>query len=54
MFVIVGILIGAFWGASKAKKRGGNRLDIIQYAAIHAILLAILGLFVTIVIERML
>ncbi|SFM12797.1 hypothetical protein [Shimia aestuarii] len=53
MFVLFGAILGAIIGGGLAKKRGGKRLDIIQYAAIYAIAFAILGLFLTIFIHRM-
>lgn len=52
MIVIAGALVGAVLGAVLARKRGGNRLDMLQYAAGFAILLAVAGLFLTILIER--
>jgi uncharacterized protein YqgC (DUF456 family) len=54
MIVLAGLLGGAAFGAWQAKRRGGNRLDMAQYGAVHGIIGAIVGLFVTIGIERML
>jgi len=51
MIVIVSALIGAVLGGVTAKRRGGNRLDIAQYAGSFAIVFAILGLFATIALE---
>ncbi|MGB3313666.1 MAG: hypothetical protein WBB85_04595 [Albidovulum sp.] len=53
MIFFPAILIGAALGWYRAAKRGGNRLDKLQYAGTHAILFAILGLFVTIILHRM-
>ena len=53
MIVLAGLLGGAFWGGMTARKRGGNRRDIAQYAAVHAIIWGIVGLFVTLGIDRM-
>lgn len=53
MIVLAGLVFGAVFGAYTARKRGGNRLDMAQYAAGYAIALMLLGLFVTIFIERM-
>ncbi len=53
MFVIGGLVIGALWGGISAKRRGGRPADIAQYAAVYAIALGILGLFVTIAVERL-
>jgi len=52
MIVLAGLVFGAVFGAYTARKRGGNRLDMAQYAAGYAIALMLLGLFVTIFIER--
>lgn len=52
MIVIAGALIGALWGGWSAKKRGGSRLDILQYAAVYAIALALVGMIATVFIER--
>ncbi|MDA5556309.1 hypothetical protein [Shimia sp. MMG029] len=53
MFVIIGALLGAVLGGAIAKKRGGKRLDILQYSAVYAMIFAMLGLFVTLAIHRM-
>lgn len=53
MLVIGGLVIGALWGAFSARRRGGKPADIAQYAAVYAIVLGILGLFLTILIERL-
>jgi hypothetical protein len=53
MIVIAGALGGAAWGAWLAKKRGGLKKDIAQYAAAFAILWSVIGLIATIVVERM-
>jgi hypothetical protein len=54
MIVIFGAFAGAILGWRNASKRGGNRLDIAQYAGVGAIVGALLGLFATIGVERML
>lgn len=53
MIIIAGLLGGAAWGAVTARKRGGNRFDIAQYAAVWGIIGALLGLVATIAIDRM-
>ena len=53
MIVIAGLLFGALFGALQARKRQGTGFDIAQYAAAHAILFALLGLFVTILIDKL-
>ena len=52
MIVILSFLLGAAIGAFKARKRGGNVADMLQYGAVYAIIFGIVGLFVTIIIDR--
>jgi hypothetical protein len=54
MFVIGGFLLGAIGGSLRAKARGGKLADILQYAVVHAILFGLLGLFLTLILDRML
>lgn len=54
MIILGGLVVGALFGAWRAQARQGNRLDIAQYAAVHAIAFALVGLFATIALERML
>lgn len=54
MIVLAGVVAGAFIGAQTARKRGGNRLDMAQYAAVWGMIGGVVGLFATIAIERML
>jgi hypothetical protein len=53
MIVIAGLLIGAAFGWVRAGRRGGNRLDKLQYAGVHAILFAAVSMVLTIGIDRM-
>ncbi len=53
MIVVAGFLGGGILGAITAKRRGGKPADMAQYAAGYAIALGLLGLFATIIIERM-
>lgn len=48
MILPVAFLIGALIGWFRASKRGGNRLDCLQYAAGHGIGLLLLVLVITI------
>lgn len=52
MIVIVAFVVGAAFGALRAKKRGGNRLDMAQYGAVYGIVLALIATFITIMITR--
>ncbi len=49
---LAGLLIGALLGALGARRQGGKRLDLLQWAAVGAIIGGIVGLFVLILIER--
>lgn len=52
MIVIIAAVIGAVWGGWKAKARKGKTADILQYAVVHALLFAIVGLFATLILDR--
>lgn len=53
MIVIAGLVLGAVLGSVTAAKRGGKRLDMLQYAAGYGIAFCLLGVVLTIFIERM-
>ncbi len=53
MIVIVLAIVGALIGGFTARKRGGNRKDIAQYAAGYAMAFLLVGMIVTVVIDRM-
>ena len=53
MIVIVMGLIGAIIGGRTASRRQGNRKDIAQYAAGYGIAFMLLGLIITVMIDRM-
>lgn len=53
MIILISGLTGAIIGATTARRRKGNRLDMAQYAAGYGIAFLILGLFLTILIERL-
>lgn len=54
MIVIAGFVLGAAWGGLLARRRNGSRLDIAQYATAFGIAFAVVGLFVTVLVERLL
>ncbi|MFN3993994.1 MAG: hypothetical protein ACK4IU_13915 [Tabrizicola flagellatus] len=53
MFVIGGFLVGAIAGGLRARARGGKTADILQYAFVHGLIFAVMGLFLTIYLDRM-
>jgi len=52
IYPLAGLILGALVGALRAKSRGGNRLDMLQWGAVTGIILGVIGLFVLIFIER--
>ena len=52
IFPLGGLVIGAVLGALAARRRGGKGADMAQWAAVLAIVLGLLGLFVAIGIDR--
>jgi len=51
--IVIGLaIIGAIIGGMTAKKRRGNRKDIAQYAAGYAMAFLIVGMFITVIIDR--
>lgn len=53
MIVIAAAIIGAFLGWRRAGQLGGRRRDRAQYAAAFAMAFAVMGLFATVIIDRM-
>lgn len=53
MFVLGGMVLGGISGALLALKRGGKALDALHYAAGYGIAFGLLGMVVTIVLNRM-
>ncbi len=49
---LIAFFLGAIWGGFVAKRRGGNRLDMLQFAAVHGIVLAILALLASVIYFR--
>lgn len=50
MLSLIGLLGGGAWGAYLAKKRGGNRKDMAQYAAGFGIMWGLAGIIATVII----
>lgn len=53
MIVIAAAIIGAILGWRRAGQLGGTRRDRAQYATGYAMALAVLGLFATVIADRM-
>ncbi len=54
MAIVVSAILGALYGAYAARRRGGaSGRDIAQYAATHALIFTIIGVFVSVILTRM-
>jgi len=53
MVSLFAFFLGAVWGGFVGFKRGGNRLDIVQYAVAHGILFALVAIIAIVVASRM-
>lgn len=52
MILVPALVLGALLGYMTAARRGGNRLDRLQYAAVYAMIFALIGLFAALMIDR--
>lgn len=52
IFMIFSTLLAALYGGMKARKAGGTRLDMAQYAGAYGVFVFILSLAITILILR--
>ena len=52
MDVLVVAFIGAVIGGFSAKKKGGNGKDIAQYAAVFAVIFAVGGFVLSVIVAR--
>lgn len=52
MIIAAGLVLGVLTGSLTAKRRGGKALDMLQYAAGYGIAFTLVGVFVTIILER--
>ncbi|WJY21391.1 MULTISPECIES: hypothetical protein [Rhodobacterales] len=50
MLNFIGLAVGAALGFWTARRRGGNRLDMLHYAAIYGLIGFIIGAFAMLVI----
>lgn len=49
---LAGLVLGAAFGAWRARARGGNRLDVLQWAAVAGMIGGVIGLFALVLISR--
>ncbi len=52
MVNVIGLLVGASLGALIARKRGGNRLDLLHFAGVFGIIGLIIGTFIGVFVIR--
>ncbi|WCR12340.1 hypothetical protein JHW45_08540 [Paracoccus stylophorae] len=52
MIVIASLVIGALLGWRRAGQLGGNTRDRLQYAAGFALAFSVIGLFLTVLLDR--
>jgi len=52
IFALAGAILGILFGIWRAKKAGGNALDMAQYAAVYAMLFGLVGVIVTVILVR--
>ena len=52
MITIIAAIAGMALGATTALRRGGKRLDALQYGAGYGVAFALLGMVITIIIDR--
>lgn len=52
IFPLSGLVIGAIFGALRAKARGGKGKDMMQWGAAFAILFGLIGMFILIFLQR--
>jgi hypothetical protein len=52
ILLLVPFLIAATLGALQARRRGGRRLDMLQYGAVYAIITALILMFLNIIVRR--
>ena len=53
MIPLAGLVLGILLGIRAAKKRSGNRLDLVQYGAAYGMAFALLGVILALVVERL-
>lgn len=52
IYPLAGLVLGAVLGAFGAHRRGGNGKDMAQWAAVWAMILGLVGLFVLVFLAR--
>lgn len=53
MIIIATLILGGLYGYSRARKLNGNRADQLQYTLAFALAFSVIGLLVTVAVDRM-
>lgn len=53
MLLLIAFIAGALVGRQRAVRRGGDRLDQLQYGAVHGIVFVLAALIVTVLGQRL-
>ena len=53
MVLPIAFIFGALFGSLKAKKRNGNKFDMLHYGATYGIVFVLLALVLTILFQRL-
>ena len=53
IYPLGGLFLGAVLGAFRAKQRGGKLADVLQWAAVFAMIFGVIGLFIAVIMTRM-
>ncbi len=51
--ILIGVILGAAYGALLARRRNGTRLDMVHYAGIHAIVFGLVAVVLQIGLDRL-
>ena len=52
MIVLAGAILGALFGGLRAKRRKGRMADILLWGAVFAMIFALAGLIITLIVHR--
>lgn len=52
IYPLGGLVFGSLLGAIQAKRRGGKPADMVQWAAVFAMIFGVIGMFVAVILTR--
>ncbi|WP_196778350.1 hypothetical protein [Thalassorhabdomicrobium marinisediminis] len=53
IYPLGGLILGALLGAYRARAQGGKLADILQWAAVFAMIFGVIGLFIAVILTRL-